>query len=236
MTASTGPVSTGSAGPSTPDGAAPAYDNDKLDPAVLKVAGVVVLGVVMAIVDVTVVNVALQALSQAFKTSLDAIQWVATGYMLALATVIPVTAWACQRFGTKRLYMLSIFMFLIGSILAGIAWNIESLIFFRVIQGLGGGMLMPAGMTIMTQAAGPDSGRPRDGRARRADAARPDRRPDPRRLAGRLVQLALDLLHQRADRHRGARAGVAGAAQGQAGGREAFDFPGMLMLSPGWRC
>jgi EmrB/QacA subfamily drug resistance transporter len=128
---------------------------DKLDSGVLKVAGVVVLGVVMSIVDVTVVNVALQALSQAFKTSLDTIQWVATGYMLALATVIPVTGWACQRFGTKRLYLLSIFMFLIGSVLAGTAWNIESLIIFRVIQGLGGGMLMPAGMTIMTQAAGP---------------------------------------------------------------------------------
>ncbi|WP_133849971.1 DHA2 family efflux MFS transporter permease subunit [Labedaea rhizosphaerae] len=129
--------------------------SDKLDRGVLKVAGVVVLGVVMSIVDVTVVNVALQALSQAFKTSLDTIQWVATGYMLALATVIPVTGWACQRFGTKRLYMLSIFMFLVGSVLAGMAWNIESLILFRVIQGLGGGMLMPAGMTIMTQAAGP---------------------------------------------------------------------------------
>ena len=128
---------------------------DKLDGAVLKVAGVVVLGVVMSIVDVTVVNVALQALSQAFQTSLDTIQWVATGYMLALATVIPVTGWACDRFGTKRLYMLSIAMFLVGSILAGMAWNIQSLILFRVIQGLGGGMLMPAGMTIMTRAAGP---------------------------------------------------------------------------------
>jgi EmrB/QacA subfamily drug resistance transporter len=130
-------------------------DSDKLDSAVLKVAGVVILGAVMAILDTTVVNVALQALTLEFKTSFDTIQWVVTGYMLALATVIPVTGWACDRFGTKRLYLLSIGLFLLGSMLAGMAWNIESLIVFRVLQGFGGGMLMPAGMTIMTKAAGP---------------------------------------------------------------------------------
>jgi EmrB/QacA subfamily drug resistance transporter len=128
---------------------------DKLDGAVLKVAAVVVIGAVMAILDTTVVNVALQALALEFKTSFDTIQWVATGYMLALATVIPVTGWASDRFGTKRLYMLAIVLFLAGSVLAGMAWNIESLIVFRVLQGLGGGMLMPAGMTILTKTAGP---------------------------------------------------------------------------------
>ncbi|WP_236790519.1 DHA2 family efflux MFS transporter permease subunit [Amycolatopsis sp. GM8] len=130
-------------------------DSDKLDPMVLKIAGVVILGAVMAILDTTVVNVALQALTLEFKTSFDTIQWVVTGYMLALATVIPVTGWACDRFGSKRPYMLSIALFLLGSMLAGMAWNVESLIVFRILQGLGGGMLMPAGMTIMTRAAGP---------------------------------------------------------------------------------
>ncbi|QWF82099.1 DHA2 family efflux MFS transporter permease subunit [Amycolatopsis sp. CA-230715] len=133
----------------------PAAGDEKLDSAVLKVAGVVVLGAIMAILDTTVVNVALQTLSIEFKTSFDTIQWVATGYMLALATVIPVTGWASDRFGTKRLYLIAIGLFLIGSMLAGLAWDIESLIVFRVLQGLGGGMLMPAGMTIMTKAAGP---------------------------------------------------------------------------------
>ncbi|CAM3295293.1 DHA2 family efflux MFS transporter permease subunit [Kibdelosporangium persicum] len=128
---------------------------DKLDAGVLKIAGVVILGAVMAILDTTVVNVALQALALEFQTSFDTIQWVATGYMLALATVIPVTGWASDRFGTKRLYMLAIVLFLAGSVLAGMAWDITSLIVFRVVQGLGGGMLMPAGMTIMTKAAGP---------------------------------------------------------------------------------
>ncbi|SDX78368.1 drug resistance transporter, EmrB/QacA subfamily [Amycolatopsis xylanica] len=130
-------------------------DNDKLDAGVLKVAGVVVLGAIMAILDTTVVNVALQKLTLEFQTSFDTIQWVATGYMLALATVIPVTGWASDRFGTKRLYMIAIALFLVGSMLAGLSWNVESLIIFRVLQGFGGGMLMPAGMTIMTRAAGP---------------------------------------------------------------------------------
>ncbi|MEU6643336.1 DHA2 family efflux MFS transporter permease subunit [Saccharomonospora sp. NPDC046836] len=130
-------------------------EDDKLDRGVLKIASVVVLGAIMAILDTTVVNVALQQLTIEFQTSFDRIQWVATGYMLALATVIPVTGWASDRFGTKRLYMVAIALFLVGSMVAGMAWNVESLIAFRVIQGLGGGMLMPAGMTIMIRAAGP---------------------------------------------------------------------------------
>jgi EmrB/QacA subfamily drug resistance transporter len=136
--------------------AAPAAPGgDKLDGAILRVAVVVMLGAIMAILDSTVVNVALQTLTVEFKTSFDTIQWVATGYMLALATVIPITGWASDRFGTKRLYLVAITLFLIGSMLAGMAWNIESLIIFRVVQGFGGGMLMPAGMTILTRAAGP---------------------------------------------------------------------------------
>ena len=79
-----------------------------------------------------------------------------TGYTLALATVIPLTGWAADRFGTKRLYMLALVLFTAGSVLCAIAWNIEMLIAFRVLQGLGGGMLMPLGMTIMTRAAGPE--------------------------------------------------------------------------------
>ncbi|KAB2339689.1 DHA2 family efflux MFS transporter permease subunit [Actinomadura rudentiformis] len=116
---------------------------------------VVVLGAIMSILDVTVVNVAINDLAKEFKTPLATIQWVATGYTLALATVIPITGWASARFGTKRLYMISITLFVLGSMLAGAAWSAESLIAFRVLQGLGGGMIMPAGMTILTQAAGP---------------------------------------------------------------------------------
>src|SRR5690242_18692030 len=126
-----------------------------LDRGVLMVASVVVLGAIMSILDVTVVNVAINTLARDFKTSLSTIQWVATGYTLALATVIPLTGWAADRFGTKRLYITSISLFVAGSVLSGLAWSSGSLIAFRVLQGLGGGMLMPAGMTILTRAAGP---------------------------------------------------------------------------------
>jgi EmrB/QacA subfamily drug resistance transporter len=126
-----------------------------LDRGLMAVASVVVLGAVMSILDVTVVNVAINTLAVDFHTQLSTIQWVATGYTLALATVIPLTGWAADRFGTKRLYILSIGLFMCGSALSGAAWSAESLIAFRVLQGLGGGMIMPAGMTILTRAAGP---------------------------------------------------------------------------------
>lgn len=135
-------------------------DDDKITPEILKVAGVVVLGAIMSILDVTVVNVALPT----FQTELSdgaeplaysTVAWTATAYMLALAAVIPLTGWAADRFGTKRLYMTAVALFTLGSALCAVAWNIESLIAFRVLQGLGGGMLMPLGMTIMTKAAGP---------------------------------------------------------------------------------
>jgi EmrB/QacA subfamily drug resistance transporter len=126
-----------------------------LDRDLLLVASVVVVGAVMSILDTTVVNVAINTLARDFHTTLATIQWVATGYTLALATVIPLTGWAADRFGTKRLYITSITLFLAGSVLSGLAWSAESLIGFRVLQGLGGGMLMPAGMTILTRAAGP---------------------------------------------------------------------------------
>jgi EmrB/QacA subfamily drug resistance transporter len=129
--------------------------SEGLDRRLLMVSTVVVLGAIMSILDTTVVNVAINTLARDFDTELSTIQWIVTGYTLALATVIPITGWAADRFGTKRLYMLSIGLFVAGSALSGAAWSAESLIVFRILQGLGGGMLMPAGMTILTRAAGP---------------------------------------------------------------------------------
>ncbi|WP_137121078.1 DHA2 family efflux MFS transporter permease subunit [Segeticoccus rhizosphaerae] len=138
-----------------PSSARPAAD-DKLDAAVLKVAGVVVLGAIMSILDITVVSVALPTFQSTFDATYATVAWTMTGYTLALATVIPLTGWAADRFGTKRLYLLALVLFVLGSVLCSTAWSIESLITFRVIQGLGGGMLMPLGMTIMTRAARPE--------------------------------------------------------------------------------
>ncbi|WP_395690537.1 DHA2 family efflux MFS transporter permease subunit [Nocardioides sp.] len=133
---------------------------EHIDAAVLKVAGVVVLGAIMSILDITVVNVALPTFQTVFGSPADplpysTVAWTVTAYTLALATVIPLTGWAADRFGTKRLYMTAIALFALGSALCATAWSIEALIGFRVLQGLGGGMLMPLGMTIMTKAAGP---------------------------------------------------------------------------------
>jgi EmrB/QacA subfamily drug resistance transporter len=129
--------------------------SDKLDAGVLKIAGVVVIGAIMSILDVTVVSIALPTFMRVFDAQYSTVAWAMTGYTLALAAVIPVTGWAADRFGTKRLYMLALVLFVLGSAACSLSWSIGSLITFRVIQGLGGGMLMPLGMTIMTHAAGP---------------------------------------------------------------------------------
>src|ERR1700739_3797063 len=134
---------------------AQAAQPEGLDRETLIVAGVVLLGPVLSILDTTVVNVAIDHLAVAFHSSLTTIQWVITGYTLALAAVIPVTGWAADRFGAKRIYMWSLVLFTLGSVLSGLAWSADSLIFFRVLQGFGGGMIMPAVMTIMTRKAGP---------------------------------------------------------------------------------
>ncbi|AGL19890.1 DHA2 family efflux MFS transporter permease subunit [Actinoplanes sp. N902-109] len=128
---------------------------DKIDAAVLKIAGVVVLGAIMSILDVTVVSVALPTFQTEFDASYARVAWTMTGYTLALATVIPLTGWAADRFGTKRLYMTALLLFTAGSALCATADSIGQLVSYRVLQGLGGGMLMPLGMTIMTRAAGP---------------------------------------------------------------------------------
>jgi EmrB/QacA subfamily drug resistance transporter len=126
-----------------------------MTPRLWRIAIVVILGAIMSVLDTTIVNVALDTLSKDLDTPLDGIQWVVTGYMLALAAVIPVTGWAAARFGARRLYIVSLVLFTAGSALCGFAWSAESLIGARVLQGLGGGMLMPIGQMILVRAAGP---------------------------------------------------------------------------------
>src|SRR5262249_26258993 len=78
-----------------------------------------------------------------------------TGYMLALAAVIPLTGWTSERWGAKNVWMISVALFGVGSALCGLAWSAESLIFFRILQGIGGGMIMPGGMSVLAPTAGP---------------------------------------------------------------------------------
>src|ERR1700722_19556385 len=130
-------------------------DSDRIDPYVWRVAIVVVLGSIMSILDTTIVNVALQTLHERLHSSLGDIQWVITGYLLSLATVIPLTGWASRRFGARRVYMASLILFTAGSALCGIAGSATMLIVFRVLQGVGGGMIMPVGQMILADVAGP---------------------------------------------------------------------------------
>jgi MFS family permease len=129
--------------------------SDPIERHVWVVAGVVILGMIMSILDTTIVNVALDTLSRDLRSPISQIQWVVTGYLLSLAAVIPVTGWAARRYGAKRVYLVSIFLFTIGSALCGLARSSTSLILFRVLQGAGGGMIMPVGQMIMAEVAGP---------------------------------------------------------------------------------
>ena len=129
--------------------------SDRIEAHVWRIAGVVILGMVMSILDTTIVNVALSTLGHDLHSSISQIQWVVTGYLLALAAVIPVTGWASRRFGAKRVYMTSLVLFTAGSALCAVAASVTSLVFFRVLQGAGGGMIMPVGQLIMAQVAGP---------------------------------------------------------------------------------
>src|SRR3712207_7844587 len=115
----------------------------------------VILGAIMSILDTTIVNVALDGISRDLDAPLSTIQWVATGYLLSLATVIPLTGWAAERFGPKRVWMTVVSGFVVTSGLCGVAWSAESLIAFRVLQGIAGGMVMPVGIITLAQAAGP---------------------------------------------------------------------------------
>ncbi|HLI58808.1 MAG TPA: DHA2 family efflux MFS transporter permease subunit [Solirubrobacteraceae bacterium] len=127
----------------------------QIEPHVLRVAIVVILGIIMSVLDTTIVNVALHDLSHDLSTSLSGIQWVITGYLLSLAAVIPVTGWAVRRYSARRLYMIALVVFTAGSALCGLAQTSQELIAFRVIQGIGGGMLTPIGQMILVKAAGP---------------------------------------------------------------------------------
>ena len=116
----------------------------------------VILGTAMTVLDLTIVNVAIPTLGRDLGTSIATIQWVITGYMLAFAGVIPLSGWATARLGARQVWIASLATFMLGSVLAGLAWSVGALIAFRVIQGLGAGLLMPVGQAALAQTAGPD--------------------------------------------------------------------------------
>ncbi|WP_436774824.1 MDR family MFS transporter [Yinghuangia sp. YIM S09857] len=141
--------------PDGPDavGRAAPDDENRVDPAVWRTAFTVIVGALAVVFDTTIVSVALNDLRTELDAPLSTIQWVSTGYLLAMFVTIPVAGWAQTRFGGKRLWIAALGVFLLGSVLCAAAWNAESLIAFRVVQGIGGGVMMPLMMTLVMQAA-----------------------------------------------------------------------------------
>ncbi len=129
-------------------------ERDRLDPAVWKITSVVVLGSFLAQLDATVVNVSLSTLSLELHSSLTAIQWVMSGYLLALTLMLPLNGWLVDRIGAKALYLWCFSAFTLSSALCGIAWSANSLVGFRVLQGMSGGLLAPMAQMMMARHAG----------------------------------------------------------------------------------
>src|SRR5690242_6804766 len=133
---------------------------DAMDRGIMRIVVAMLVGGIAVIFDSTIVAVALHELATDLHTDVATIQWVSTGYLLALGVAIPLVGWLQGRLGGKRLWMIALTVFLVGSILCATAWNPESLIAFRVVQGLGGGAMMPLMTTMIMQAArGQDLGR-----------------------------------------------------------------------------
>lgn len=111
----------------------------------------VMFGTFMAVLDSTIVNVALSKIMAAFGVNIDKVEWVVTAYLLVFAVMLPTSGWVADHFGYKRTYFLALLLFTFGSFLCGLAWDENALIFFRIIQGAGAGFLMPVGMAIVTR-------------------------------------------------------------------------------------
>ena len=129
-------------------------ETGRLPSSVLKISAVAVLGSLLSQLDATVVNVSLPSLAAELNASLATIQWVTSGYLLALALTLPLSGWLVDRIGAKALYLWSFSAFTFASALCGVAWSANSLIAFRILQGMTGGLLAPMAQMMIARAAG----------------------------------------------------------------------------------
>ena len=132
----------------------PSSEGDRLDPVIWKISSVVVLGSFLAQLDATVVNVSLSTLAVELHSSLAAIQWVTSGYLLALTLMLPLNGWLVDRIGAKAVYLWCFSAFTLSSALCALSWSAGSLIGFRVLQGMSGGLLAPMAQMMMARHAG----------------------------------------------------------------------------------
>jgi len=109
------------------------------------------IGTFMAVLDATIVNVALPKIMASFGIGIDTAEWLLTAYLLVFAVMLPTSGWVADHFGYKRTYFLGLVFFTLGSFLCGMAWNEDALIVFRIVQATGAGFMMPVGMAIVTR-------------------------------------------------------------------------------------
>ncbi|WP_240103515.1 MDR family MFS transporter [Streptomyces sp. MUM 16J] len=128
---------------------------ERLDPALVRLGSVLVLGAVLAQLDATIVNVGLGPMADGLDTSMATVQWVSAGYLLTVAFVAPLSGWLQTRYGGKRVWLASVGLFIAASALSGLAWSGGSLIAFRLLQGVGGGLMQPVGQSLVARHAGP---------------------------------------------------------------------------------
>jgi len=110
----------------------------------------VMLSTFMVVLDGTIVNVAIPTIMAAFGQTINQVVWVSTAYLIALSVLLAISAWLSEHFGAKKVYLIGLIIFILSSYLCAISWSIDSLIFFRVVQGIGGGILTPVGMILFT--------------------------------------------------------------------------------------
>ncbi|MFJ9871278.1 MDR family MFS transporter [Streptomyces sp. NPDC101165] len=130
-------------------------DLGRITPQLWWLSAIMAFGGFASLLDSTIINVAIGPLARTFDSPISTVQWVVTGYLLALSAAIPLSSWAAARFGAKQMVICAQLLFLAGSVLAGLAWSAPSLIAFRLIQGIGGGLVVPVGQALLAQAAGP---------------------------------------------------------------------------------
>ena len=120
------------------------------------VLGSVMIVTFMAVLDATIVNVAISKLMSSFGVSVDRVEWVVTAYLLIFGVILPTSGWLADHWGYKLVFSLGLILFTVGSFLCSLAWSLEILIVFRIVQGAGAGVVMPVGLAIITREFPPE--------------------------------------------------------------------------------
>ena len=127
---------------------------ENIDPKLLRMAVIMVFGLVAPALNATIVNIAIGTIITEFNSTISIVQWITTGYILVMGIAVPISAWLVNRFSGKNVYLTSLVIFFIGSVFAAFSWNIEILIFSRILQGLGAGILIPTLSTVLVRHTG----------------------------------------------------------------------------------